>query len=135
MHDGSPKLKAQQMRSDLQLIPQRSPASLQQPLPPMSGGPLFSAPIAETFQSSSADCVGVSSQPLLSPPSLSQPLFNMGSQLPPVWALSQNQVRFAYPKLYALEISRKSDQEVSPMRKILDWQTSLQDLRTSVKQF
>ena len=90
--------RAQQMRSTLQLIPQRSPASHQQPHPSTSGGPSFSAPIASPHQPLSADLsVGVSSPPLLSPSSHSQSSFNVGSQLPPVQALSQNQVRAPLP--------------------------------------
>ena len=102
---GSPSLilptsaaRAQQMRITLQPIPQRSPASHQQPHPSTSGGPSFSAPIASAHQPLSADLsVGVSSPPLLSPSSHSQSSFNVGSQLPPVQASSQNQVRAPLP--------------------------------------
>lgn len=64
--------KAQQMRNDLQLLPQQSTASHQQPFPPtMSGGALISAPIA------GPSGVGLSSPPLMSPPPYSQPSYTL----------------------------------------------------------
>jgi hypothetical protein len=75
---GLPASKAQQIRGDLQHLPQQSPFSHQPPFQATSDG----ASIASAPQPSSAGPgSGFQSPPLLSPPSHSQPSlnFNMGS--------------------------------------------------------
>ena len=73
---GLPASKAQQIRGDLQHLPQQSPFSYQPPFQATSD----EASIASAYHSSSAGS-GFQSPPLLSPPSHSQPSlnFNMGS--------------------------------------------------------
>ena len=73
---GLPASKAQQIRGDLQHLPQQSPFSHQPPFQATSDEAL----IASAYQPSSTGS-GFQSPPLLSPPSHSQPSlnFNMGS--------------------------------------------------------